>query len=916
MRRIPFYIVLVALSLIVGACSGLGRDGGQTVTPTQPPVSPAATATTGSVAIPPATPSPTTNVMGDEPAAYSPPSLPLRAITFRVRVPAETPASDDVYVMFHGVDSMFTTDHVRLERKSATVFAGDVQVPDGGIIRYGYDRWDETVCCEAGLITREALFTNQPTGYRMAVIDPDMQVIEDVVPQWNDHRKEFSQVEVTGKIVDAATLTPLMDVDVTVAGVHVATAYDGTFTVPGIVPGPQTLVAYTVKGDYGTVQVQLEVGSGGQDVPDIRMSSAVLVPVEFEVHLPEGTPPDAGVFIAGNLWQLGARSASPNFPAIPSGISMPILEHDGDIARGVINLPVGANVQYYYTLGSDVAAEVVGAKRLLRSFVVDSRPVERVDSVSSWGNEGWPLTTLRVTVPSNTPEGVPVYLSNGPTDQMRQVGPFEWVTVIGSYPPGGVYRFGISLGDDMHGLDASPEVDESGSRSITIADVSSEISIVVSKWSALPDPTLRGPNGVLDVKFRLSVPPGTPSDSTIMITGDRSAVGAGGTMMRQVPGNPWLYEASITFEHDGDLHYRYTLVDYDATSREFMVNTAFHQQEVNDYLVSWDGSSPAERDGWISGIYTPDFWSESFLFESESTFKAATAANGDWVVISSVWNYGELLPLPLLESRPTRHWTVRTPIDDIRAQAAVALANGLKVFLTPHIHPENLPDWNNATVSSGSREWWENWLEEAEKQWMWNATVAEEIHAEMLILPGYVFHVFPPPGFFDDPEYVPEFDLKIQELIGRVRSVYSGKIMLAGGQRDYDFPGFADYIGVTTYAVGVPTLPADATFEDLQAYYASRFVEVVDPIYERWGKPVLFYTIHAPSKAAPGDPYGQLFQANAYEALFQQIAVRPEIAGAFSWSFEMTGAWEFETDGVRNRAAEAVLAKWYALLGG
>jgi hypothetical protein len=79
---------------------------------------------------------------------------------------------------------------------------------------------------------------------------------------------------------------------------------------------------------------------------------------------------------------------------------------------------------------------------------------------------------------------------------------------------------------------------------------------------------------------------------------------------------------------------------------------------------------------------------------------------------------------------------------------------------------------------------------------------------------------------------------------------------------------------------------------------------------------VLFYSIHAPSKAAPDDPYGQLFQAVAYKALFQQIAAKPEISDAFSWSCEMSGAWQYETDGVRNRAAEAVLANWFALLGG
>ena len=70
------------------------------------------------------------------------------------------------------------------------------------------------------------------------------------------------------------------------------------------------------------------------------------------------------------------------------------------------------------------------------------------------------------------------------------------------------------------------------------------------------------------------------------------------------------------------------------------------------------------------------------------------------------------------------------------------------------------------------------------------------------------------------------------------------------------------------------------------------------------------------AKAQPDDPYGQLFQAAAYEALYQEIAKRPYVIGSFSWSYEMIDTPRRLTDGVRGRAAEAVMAKWYALLGG
>jgi hypothetical protein len=200
---------------------------------------------------------------------------------------------------------------------------------------------------------------------------------------------------------------------------------------------------------------------------------------------------------------------------------------------------------------------------------------------------------------------------------------------------------------------------------------------------------------------------------------------------------------------------------------------------------------------------------------------------------------------------------------------------------------------------------------------MWNAVLAEEIGAELLMLPGFVFHVFPQPGFFTDPAYVPQFDLAVQALITKVRDVYSGKILISGGQTGYNFPGMADYVGTTTYDLGVPeSLPADASFQELSDFYSQRFEERVDGIWERWGKPVLFYTIHVPAKPQDGDPYGQLFQAAGYEAIFQEIAERPYVAGSFSWSFEMIDAPWRVTDGVRGRAGGAVMAKWYELLGG
>lgn len=847
----------------------------------------------------------------------SAPSLPTKPVQFRVKVPDNTPPGDSVYVMVDSVDLGAFTAHVELVPGGSSMYSGEIELPVGALVRYGYDRWDEVGCCGDTLIPRESLFTGDPLAYRSLLVqDAESLLVQDVVPQWNDLEFDFKQVEVRGGIVDSNTSEPLMDVDVTIAGVHVATDFNGGFVVPGIAPGTHRLVATTVKGDYAPLQQEVAVGDNNLVLlTEIRMQPTQTTPVRFTVVLPEGTPADAGVFIAGNLRQLGAQPAGPNRPNVPSGIRMPILSRDGDRATATLDLPVGAYIEYFYTLGSDVAAEVSSHNRHFRSFIVGESPSDRTDAVAAWGNQDWPLVTLRINVPSNTPEGVPVFLRDGPTYRMNRVGPHQWVTVVGSHPPGGEYGFSISLGDDMYGLDGSPGIGEQGRRSLFFPDESVELAVNVSKWANLPDPTLRDDRNGLTVKFRLSVPPETSEGATILLTGNRPAIGANGTVMQPVPGNPWLYEADVNFGHDGQLRYRYTVTDSGNSSDELTIETDYHGQEVNDYVASWDGAVE-EREGWVSGLFTPDFWSEAFLPVSGSAFEAGVETNGEWVVISSVWSFGEILPEPFIESRPVRIWTVLTPIDDIRAQAAIAREKGMKIFLAPQMNPEVQPDWQDQTVSAGSREWWEQWLEQAENQWMWNAVVGEEIGAEMLMLPGYVFHVFPPPSFFHDEGYAPEFDLKVQELIGKVRDVYSGKIMISGSQTEYDFPGLADFVGVTTFDIGVPGLPADASFDDLSEHYSDGFKLKVDTLWERWGKQVMLYTIHADAKEQDGDEFGQLYQAAAYEAMFQEVAARPFMVGSFSWAFDYVGAWQFETSGVRDRAAGAVMAKWYERLGG
>jgi hypothetical protein len=196
---------------------------------------------------------------------------------------------------------------------------------------------------------------------------------------------------------------------------------------------------------------------------------------------------------------------------------------------------------------------------------------------------------------------------------------------------------------------------------------------------------------------------------------------------------------------------------------------------------------------------------------------------------------------------------------------------------------------------------------------LWNADVAAEIDADALLLPGFVFHVFSGPGRFESDASFEAFDARLAGLVNRVREVYHSKILISGGVRESELPGTADLVGVTTYDTGAPDLRANASVSEWHAAYDALFVDAVDPLWERWSVPVLFYTINI---SAPfGGEGDEIEQARQLEGIMQAIDDRPWIAGSFMWAYHMVNL-PVAGDGLRNRLGEAVMAKVYGAFAG
>jgi hypothetical protein len=247
--------------------------------------------------------------------------------------------------------------------------------------------------------------------------------------------------------------------------------------------------------------------------------------------------------------------------------------------------------------------------------------------------------------------------------------------------------------------------------------------------------------------------------------------------------------------------------------------------------------------------------------------------------------------VPTLEYRAVLAGSVATPLEEAIEQSRIAHDAGLEVFFGPQFNMEQAPGGFEVYNGPKSDEWWLEWLKLADEMWTWQATVAEMVEAEYMMVPGPLFHVYDQIDKPSDDPFIVNFESEQTRLMAKIRTIYS-------------------------FDVGVPQFPAGTTVAGFVDYYEERFVERVDPIFERWGNPVFFYTIHAPSVLSADDPSGEIAQANAYEAIFQVIAKRPFINGSLTWSYDMIGAPLIPSDGIRGKLAEAVLAKWYAIFDG
>lgn len=300
-------------------------------------------------------------------------------------------------------------------------YTATLALPYDAIVKYHYVRISSTQ-------TAEDTALGEPIRYRLYYVAGQAEV-KDILGGWNDKTYTRPMGSIQGRVLNVDTGASIPNIMVTAGGERSFTDSAGRFDLEGLPTGTHNLVAYALDGTYQTFQQGATVAQGLNTEVEIKVKAAALVRVTFYVTAPndiQGAP----VRIAGNLLELGDT-----FADLKGGLStvadrMPVmaLQADGRYSA-TISLPVGADVQYKYTLGDGFwnAEHKATGEYQLREMIVPPQDIVIQDQVDTWQAGNSSSILFEVSVPSTTPANELIYI---------QFNPYGWTEPIPMWPMG------------------------------------------------------------------------------------------------------------------------------------------------------------------------------------------------------------------------------------------------------------------------------------------------------------------------------------------------------------------------------------------------------------------------------------------------------------------------------------------------
>lgn len=252
----------------------------------------------------------------------------------------------------------------------------------------------------------------------------------------------------------------------------------------------------------------------------------------------------------------------------------------------------------------------------------------------------------------------------------------------------------------------------------------------------------------------------------------------------------------------------------------------------------------------------------------------------------------------------------------IVAYAKYARQQKLKLMIKPHLWI--IRGGFTGKLSFDSTAQWQTWAQAYETYILHFARLADSLEAELFCLGTEL------------ESFVKAQPLFWQQLIKKVRKVYKGKLTYAANWDEYKrFPYWAmlDYIGIDAY---FPLAKAPSpTLAQLKTGWQP-WLKEMHKVQQQHGKPVLFtefgyrsidHTAHKPWESGKHRQAVNLEgQAQALEALFQNLMPQPWFAGGFVWKWFDENVHQINPAvhtgySPQNKPAEKVLDRWYRKMG-
>ncbi|RJP53192.1 MAG: hypothetical protein C4583_05145 [Anaerolineaceae bacterium] len=426
--------------------------------------------------------------------------LPTTQVTFHAALSAALAPNETLVLrILDEVSGLgFNYTDYPLQPRDALNYLATVPLPINSVVKYRYVRL-------GGNEMHETSAVNQPIRYRMHYVIGAGETI-DLIAGWQD--RPFSGVtgSVQGTAINTDGGTAVPNILVTAGGVQAVTDSAGRFILPGLPVGTHNVVGYAMDGGYTTFEQGATVAQGLATPVEIRVRPTVLAPVTFTVHLPKNTQPGAPVRVAGNLLQLGNTFADLRGGQNVIADRMPMLNY---VAEGVysntIYLPVGADVQYKYTLGDGLWNAERDANKgfVLRRIIVPPNGAVVEEAVTGWQSGVSAPISFEVTAPPETPAGDIIYI---------QFNPYGWTEPIPMWSAGNnVWRYTLYGPLDLHTIyyrycrngqcgvadDEATMGDSAAGRQVGTAITGQDIRDSITRWawmSANGPATLVGSN--------------------------------------------------------------------------------------------------------------------------------------------------------------------------------------------------------------------------------------------------------------------------------------------------------------------------------------------------------------------------------------------------------------------------------------